>query len=383
MFRRVTAALSVAVLLAACTQSGSDKNEPTAGLPAASDPVLAYVLQTEDILSTTRILSKGKHRDVKGFVHDVLPNGSILIDRNIAGDVDKPAYPVIVDPATGEETVGKNTYDANNGNVGFGRDSILVGTDDGKQHVFAEFGLDFKKIRQVTLPGRSGSGLPGDGRYSAYGAAVRGDGAVFIARSEWKNVDSVSDSVMRLDDDGELTTVLKDRHIDEIFRASDGTLLASRGESGPYYEGGPPLADIVELDASTGKIARSYGLPEPCADFEPVFDDASCVDRLDKVGGTVAAVVYESRKPADGLDGFSTWRYADGAWTEVKSQRNHRVVWQSHSTRIQQQVDPASYDENPKTYPIEWVEGDQVSEVPGTSELGSFDWFAPGSLIRP
>jgi hypothetical protein len=97
----------------------------------------------------------------------------------------------------------------------------------------------------------------------------------------------------------------------------------------------------------------------------------------------VAVTVYESAKPAEDLDAYSTWRYTDGAWAEVKSQRNMRVVWQSPSTRIQHTINLKVLDENPKTYPIEWVVGDKVSEVPGTSTLGAFDWSAPGTIIRP
>jgi hypothetical protein len=44
-----------------------------------------------------------------------------------------------------------------------------------------------------------------------------------------------------------------------------------------------------------------------------------------------------------------------------------------------QRPDEDSY----KTYPIEWVVGDKASKVPGTSKLGAFDWFAPGSLVQP
>lgn len=388
MLRRIIAAASVAVLLAACTQSGdSDQAEPStspSGPPAASDPVIAFTRPSNDVISTSRILAKSKTLDVGGLVHDFLPNGSVLVDRYLGGDIDKPSYPVIVDPATGSETEGRKAYNADSGVVGFGRDSLLVVTDDGKKHKLQEFGLDFAKKREIALPGRSGVGDPDVGRATVYGNAVDGDGAVFITTSEWKGVESVADSVTRVDSDGNLTTLLKNKHVDQIKLATDGkTLLASMAEDGPYYEGGAPLKDIVELDASSGKLVRSYGIPDPCTSFEPLFDDASCLDELDKVGGVVAVTVYESAKPAEDLDAYSTWRYTDGAWSEVKSQRNRRVVWQSHSTRIQQHVELGVTIEDPNKYPLEWVVGDKVSKIPGTSNLTAFDWHAPGSLIRP
>ena len=70
-------------------------------------------------------------------------------------------------------------------------------------------------------------------------------------------------------------------------------------------------------------------------------------------------------------------------WAEVTSQRNKRVVWQSRSTRLQHTMSLGPPGEDLKTEPIEWVAGDEVSEVPGTSDLSAFDWSAPGSLIRP
>ena len=388
MIRRLIAAASIAIVLAACTQSG-DSDKPKASNPpgpsGASDPVLVFSPPSDAATSTTRILSKSKTRDVEGLVHGLLPNGSVLVDRYVGGDIDKPSYPVLVDPATGRETSGQKAYNADSGVVGFGRDSLLVVTDDGKKHALREFGLDFAKIREVALPGRSGVGGPDVGQYAVYGDAVGGDDAVFIAKSEWKGVESVADSVTRVGKDGKLTTLLENKHVDQIVLASDGrTLLASMAEEGPYYEGGAPLADIVELDARTGSVARTYGIPKPCTTFEPLFDDASCLDRLDKVGGAVVATIYESAKPADDLDGYSTWRYVDGDWAEVKSQRNKRVIWQSSSTRLQHQVNLQRPDEDPyKTYPIEWVVGDKASKVPGTSKLGAFDWFAPGSLVQP
>ncbi len=384
MFGRIYLAVAFAALLTACTSSGNtDKAEPTTS-PGPSDPVLAFVLQSDGVVSTSRLLSQSTSRDVEGIVRDVLPNGSVLVDRHLSDDIDKPSYPVIIDPATGRETSGRSAYNADTGVVGFGRDSLLVVTDDGKNQVLREFALDFTKRREVALPGTSAVGDPDVARATVYGAAVGGDEAIFLTRSEWKGVESVGDSVTRVDSNGKLTTLMKNKHVDGISLASDGrTLLASVAEDGPYYEGGAPLADIVELDARSGKVVRSYGVPGPCSVFEPLFDDASCLDRLDKVGGVVAATVYESKKPAEDLDGYSTWTYTDGAWAEVKAQRDKRVLWQSHSSRIQHQVSLRGLDEEPTTYPIEWVVGDQVSELPGTSILGAWDWSAPGSLIRP
>lgn len=382
MIRRVIAVWIAALLVASCTQTGDKKNDdPTPEEP--TDPVVAFVLPTEGDIETTRILANSKTKDVKGFLRGFLPNGSVLLDRYLGGDIDQPSYPVIIDPATGRETSGKEAYNADAGVVGFGRDSLLVVTDDGKKHSLSEFDTDFKKIREVALPGRSGVGEPDVKRSTAYGDPVGGDGVVFLVRSEWEGVESVSDSVTRVDAEGQLTTLFKDKHVDQIALASDGqSLIASVAEEGPYYEGGAPLADIVELDARSGKIVRSYGIPEPCTTFEPLFDDASCVDKLDKVGGVVAVTLWESKKPVDDLDAYSTWMNEDGEWTEVKSQRNKRVAWQSTSGRVQHQVDLRAFDEEPANYPIEWVVGDKVTKLPGTT-LGAFDWFAPGSLIQP
>jgi hypothetical protein len=386
MFRRIIAAASIAVLLTACTQSGgSDDSGPsgTPGPPAASDPVLAFVLPSEGVLDTTRILSKGKSQDVEGLLRAVLPNGSVLIDRNVGGDVDKPSYPVLIDPATGQETSGRKAFDADTGIVGFGRDSMLVVNDDGTRYSLREFGFDFKQIRDVTLPGKSVAGNPDANRYRTYGDAVQGDGAIFVTRTEWKGINSIGDSVTRVGSDGTITTLLKNKHVDKITLASDGkTVLAALSKKGPSYEGGARLADVVELDARSGKIMHSYGVPAPCSVFKALFDSGSCLDGLDKVGGTVAMTIFESRKPNE-LERYSTWQYENGAWTEVKSQRNMRVVWQSHSTRIQHPVDPHALEENPTTAPIEWVVGDKVTKLPGTSSLGGFDWSAKGSIIRP
>ena len=106
MFRRIIVAASIAVLLTGCTQSGGSDKSGTPAPPAASDPVLAFVLPSEGVLNTTRILAKGKSRDVQGLQRAVLPNGSVLVDRNVGGDVDKPAHPVFVDPDTGQGDLG-------------------------------------------------------------------------------------------------------------------------------------------------------------------------------------------------------------------------------------------------------------------------------------
>ena len=349
--------------------------------------MLVFSPPSDAVTSTTRILSKSKTRDVEGLVHGLLPNGSVLVDRYVGGDIDKPSYPVLVDPATGRETSGRKAYNADSGVVGFGRDSLLVVTDDGKKHALREFGLDFAKIREVALPGRSGVGGPDVGQYAVYGDAVGGDDAVFIAKSEWKGVESVADSVTRVGKDGKLTTLLKNKHVDQIVLASDGrTLLASMAEEGPYYEGGAPLADIVELDARTGTVVRTYGIPKPCTTFEPLFDDASCLDRLDKVGGVGGRDdlrVGEARRRPRRLLHVAVRGRRLGRGQEPAQQAGRSGS--RHSTRLQHQVEPPAPRRRLLTRRtrIEWVVGDKVSKIPGTSKLGAFDWFAPGSLVQP
>ena len=193
MLRRVIVAASTAVLLAACTQSGgSDQAEPStspSGPPPASDPVIAFTRPSNDVISTSRILAKSKPLDVSGIIHDFLPNGSVLVDRHVNGDFNKPAYPVIVDPATGHEISGRKAYDADTSIVGLAPESLLVASSDGAKQSLREFGFDFTKKREIALPGNPGVGDPDVKRATIYGDFVSGDHAVFVSRSEWKGVE--------------------------------------------------------------------------------------------------------------------------------------------------------------------------------------------------
>ncbi len=125
-----------------------------------------------------------------------------------------------------------------------------------------------------------------------------------------------------------MTTFLEDEHVNDLTLSFDGqAVVADVATDLPYYEGASETADVVELDPKTGTITERFGVPPPCRDYKTVIDDASCVERLDKVGETVVAVIYES-DGGDKPSAYSTWQYADGRWSEVKDQRDKVVVWQ-------------------------------------------------------
>jgi hypothetical protein len=104
------------------------------------------------------------------------------------------------------------------------------------------------------------------------------------------------------------------------------------------------------------------------------------VERLGKVGTTVVAKIYESGG-GDSFTAYSTWKYADGAWSEVKDQRDKIVVWQSETQRLEQAVDVDGSDQDPA--PTEWVDGSEREAVKDASGVFPHDWIAPGSLIQP
>jgi hypothetical protein len=380
MMRHGTAMLAAAALLAACTSSG---DSDTKKVPEPEHPVLAYALQSNEGGNDTSLVFSGGHqREARGLVNRFLPNGSVLVDR-FPADGGKGGYSVVLDPETGHEVSSRDVFDPGEGVIGFGRRTLLAVDRTSGHWTFRELRTDFTKTREVSLPGNPDI-TGGKHRATLYGDLVGGDGVVFVGRSDWRGVDSVHDAVIRIGPGETTTTILKDKHVTDLTLASDGrSVLAALAEAGPYYEGSPPITEIVELDPRNGTVARSLGMPPPCRHFEPVFDSASCIVRLDKVGGVVAASVYESKPPADSeIDAYSTWRHGNGGWTEVKAQRGKMVYWQSATRRLEQTMRLDSREEK-SSNPIVWVKGEQHEELPDTSEFYAFDWVAPGSLIHP
>jgi len=381
MLRHVTAVVAVAALLGGCTPSsdgGDDGGNTTPDQPKDATPVLAFTLDDGDL---SRIVSSGDHRDVNGSVRAFLPNGSVLLERfSVEGDGDDA---LLVAQATGEKAPPETKVEGlGSGASGFGRGTVLaVSVAESGRQALKVFDLDLKEIRSVPLAGNGFVGDPETPKTTTYRNLVEVDGAVLMRRADWKGPDSTGDAVVRVDTDGRMTTVLKDEHVTDLTLSTDGrAVVAMVATEFPFYEGAPATSDVVELDPKTGTIAERYGVPPPCRDYKPVIDDASCVERLGKVGTTVVAKIYESGG-GDSFTAYSTWKYADGAWSEVKDQRDKIVVWQSETQRLEQAVDVDGSDQDPA--PTEWVDGSERETVKDASGVFPHDWIAPGSLIKP
>jgi hypothetical protein len=380
MLRHVTVIVAVAALLGGCTSSsdGGDDGAATPDQPKAGLPVLAFTLDDGD---RSRIVASGSHRDVDGSVRAFLPNGSVLLERfSEEGDGDDA---LLVADATEEKASAEAKVEGlGSGASGFGRGTVLaVSVAESGRQALKVFDLALKEIRSVPLTGNGFVGDPGSPKATTYRNLVEVDGAVLMRRADWKGPDSTADAVVRVDTDGHMTTVLKDEHVTDLTLSADGrAVVANVATDFPYYEGASETADVVELDPKTGRITERFGVPPPCRDYKTVIDDASCVERLGKVGETIVAVIYES-DGGDSFSAYSTWQFADGRWSEVKDQRDKVVRWQSKSQRLEQAVDLDGSDETPA--PIEWVDGSEREAVKDVSGVFPHDWIAPGSLVKP
>lgn len=349
-------------------------------------PVYAYASDLGgDKPSKSLVVSGGKSATVDGTPWGFLPNGSILLDRYAEADesTGKPSF--IFDPTTGAKHPGSVLNDLQYGSHGQRPHALLEVHQDGRKLSLGEYDFTYAKKREVTLPGLSPAG-PDDGNSggTSYGQVVGSDSAVFVTRTDFKGIESTADAVVRIDAADKVTQILKNRHISNLTLASDQhSIVASVMKDAPYYEGLPAVKDIVELNPKTGAIKKSYGLPPPCVHFEPVTDSASCLDRVDKFDGVVAVSVYESTKPAGtGFDGYSTWTYKAGKWSEAKAQRGKLVYWQSRNDRIEGKITLDFGDSSPKATVVWWHKATK-HVLPNMHDYSIRDWAVPGSLIRP
>lgn len=381
MLRHVTAIVAVAALLGGCTSSSDsddDGDDATPDQPKAGLPVLAFTLDDGD---HSRLVASGSHRDVDGSVRAFLPNGSVLLERfSEEGDGDDA---LLVAAATEKKAPAEAKVEGlGSGASGFGRGTVLaVSVAESGRQALKVFDLDLKEIRSVPLTGNGFVGDPESPKATSYRDLVEVDGAVLMRRADWKGPESNADAVVRVDTDGQVTTVLKDEHVTDLTLSSDGrAVVAMVATEFPFYEGAPATSDVVELDPKTGNIVERLGVPPPCRDYKAVIDDASCVERLGKVGESVVAVIYEAGG-GDSYTAYATWQHVDGRWSEVKDQRDKIVRWQSKTQRLEQAVDVDGSDETPA--PTEWVDGSEREAVKDAAGVFPHDWIAPGSLVKP
>jgi len=379
------------VLLAVCGLamagcSSSDGKKVTHDSLGLKAPVYAYASDLGgDKPSKTLVVSGGKSTTVDGTPWGFLPNGSILLDRYAESDesAGKPSF--VLDPVSGDKYPGTPFDDLQFGTHGRRPHALVEVHEKNGRLSLVDYDFAYAKKREVALPGVAGTGLnDSDLEGTAYGQPAGSDDAVFVSRTNFKGVDSTADAVVRIDRSGKVTEMLKDRHISNLTLASDRhSILASVMKEGPFYEGVPAARSIVELDPKTGTIKKSYGLPPPCLHFEPIGDSGSCIDRLDKFDGVVAASVYEStKKQAPGLDGYSTWTNKAGKWSEVKAQRGKIVYWQSRHDRIEGDV-VLDFGANTSQAQVVWWHNDTKHVLPNLHDFTIRDWVVPGSLIRP
>lgn len=373
------------ILLVACTSTDDEAGQKPVGLADLKPPVYAYELPYVDGQQTKSVVVSGKSRiEVKGSVERFLPNGFVLVNIFPDEGIDD-ATSEILDPVSGKSHSGGKLHNPGLGPIGAGPDSLFsVHHDKSRAMMLREFKLDFTLKREVDLPGKSLLFGPADElpeRGTTYGDLVGTPEAVFVESTEWNGPQSTADMVVRIDKDGKAETILRDKHVSNLTLSADTrSVLAVLNKDRPYYEGSSPAASIVELDPKTGAIEKSYGVPPICKDFVPFADDASCFHRVDKSGEVVSIAIFESEQPEGfGYDGYSTWEYRDGKWSEVEEQRGKSVIWQSHDDRLEQVLDLDP--EQPDELPVEWFTGTKKS---GQFKPNSFfEWKFWGSIIRP
>lgn len=376
------------IVLVACTSTKDEASQKPTGVVELKPPVYAYELPYVEGEETRSVVVSGTHRtEVKGSAARFLPNGSVLIDTfpDEGDEGIEDSRSEVFDPVSGKSHSGGKLHNPENGSIGTGPDSMFsVHHDKSRAMSLREFALDFTLKREVDLPGESliyGPLDDGASSGTTYGDPVGTPQAVFTERTEWSGAEATADMVIRVDKKNGVDTILRDKHIAFLTLSTDGrSVLAALNEDRPYFEGRPPTTSIVELDPETGAIGKSYGVPPPCKQFKPFADDASCLHRIDKVNGVVAAAVFES-KDTDGFefDGYSTWENRDGKWSEVKEQRGKAVIWQSRDDRLEQVLDLDRM--HPKELPVEWFTGTKKRAQFQPSSF--FDWHTWGSIIRP
>lgn len=384
--RRSTVGVISAVLLSVavgCSDSDSTPStspSPDDGAPAttpatdAADVVVGYPLAVKGAKQRTRIFTPSGYVDVVGTMAAVLPNGTVLVDRYPAAGI-KGRTAAVVDSKTGQDIAVDGRYAPEAWFRSVTADSLLLVAIHAGVQTLRELDLTLNPVRAVRLPG------PPDA--VAYRSLAKVGEVTFVETAEIDGIDTRSDSITRVDENGNVTSILKDKHIANLRASSTGeALLATVAASGPLYEGLAATKDIVELDPSTGEILKSYGVPPPCVTFVPVGPSEDCFDRFDKVGSVLVATVFESSAPAeDGYDGYSTWQYTDGQWAELESQHGKLVVWGSRSQRIE--FEPTlKNDVQQSARPIYYVEATR-RELQGSESLLPTDIFATGSLVRP
>ncbi|MEO6471916.1 MAG: hypothetical protein ABIR57_08390 [Aeromicrobium sp.] len=371
------------ILLTACgsTDAGAKKS----AVASFNPPEYAYSLPSAENMVTESVVVAGSHKtQVKGTPWGYLPNGSVLIDRYPEGDVEG-APSVIVDPKSGMSYADGKKYDSTIDPAGVSANSLLTVHHSSKGKLsFREFDFRFALKREISLPGKSLSLGFDKGKGTTYGWLAGTGKSVFITRTEWSGIDSTGDMLTRISKSGKVTNVLKNKHVSNLTLSSDGrSILASLASDSPYYEAVPGTKDIVELDPVSGEIRKSFGVPPPCKVFKRVMEQESCLDRIDKVGDVVAVSVFESVKQDDrGFSGYSTWKNKDGKWSEVKSQRDKTVYWQSGSDRLEQAYQ-LRFDNYEDQSPIEWISGGDRKVLGSKGNLSIREWRVPGSLIRP
>lgn len=370
-----------ALVLASCT-SATDEREPASEsqlpLPVVAHALLEY--GDEDVAGRSRIAIGNETVDLDGVDPRFLTNGRVVVlDRST---IERHEYTVFdVDSRkkffSGQVQHSRVAAQGLLPFVGVGPSSVFVMTvDKTRTQRLREYNLRFEPVRTVDLPGRFAA--TSDDPDAPHGTIryeiVATRNAVFISSADLSGTRFTADAVTRVDRNGRVSSILKNKHISDLTVSSDGvSLLAAIAVSEPKYEVTPATKDLVELDPKTGQIVKSYGLPPPCKNYRGTTNAYSCLGQLDKVDGVFAASLSTPDTP--------TWKFTRGGWVEVKEQRGLRVAWQSAEGRLEQR---SGSDDGDGGTAVSWVLGSNDRRtVKGAGDLTSYGWTAPGSLIRP
>lgn len=243
--------------------------------------------------------------------------------------------------------------------------------DQGPPHFLVDYDYRLNEQARVELPAADDPTR----FWRDYDHPVRVDGVTFIAFEDvavdggLTDPANTSGGILRVEGDQTATTA-RAPYVQRVFLSSDAAavLAVTSGEAPEMGDVVPDRSDkrVLELDPTTGEVARELGAPD-------VYGDADwTIDRVDRVGPQVAAQITQDCSTGDSeCDPRRTWVTEGNGWTEVDGQRGGTWFWQAPGTAVSWGEDGG---------PIRWTDGSDSRELAGTKAT---ERVVSGALLPP